>query len=440
MTAEIAIMNKEAVALAADSAVSRRMHRGRKIFTSANKLFALSKYCPVGIMVYDNATFMDVPWETIIKIYREKIGKGSFESLDIYADDFLSFLENANEIFPKSVQTMRFEEMVRSFLGFIYERCINDIKSVIDKRGKIEEKEIANIVNRKIDECSRMFSGAPTTPSITEEQCASIIKIYSGIIKNALEVVFEKLPISEENIDKLKTMSAELCWKFPKGLTTPFSSGIVIAGFGMKDIFPVLKSFTVEMISNNRLKYKFDKEKRIGAKLRSSIVPFAQKDVVETFMGGMDPSREKIEMGLLSELFDGYIEKVIGEVEGIEEGQKASLREKLVKIGKEKLQEHQQKRGVLRQSAYVQPIMDVISMLPRDELAVVAETFVSLTSFRRKVSMEYETVGGPVDVAVVSKGDGFVWIKRKHYFKPELNPHFFKNYWKEVNDGKKEEE
>jgi len=37
-----------------------------------------------------------------------------------------------------------------------------------------------------------------------------------------------------------------------------------------------------------------------------------------------------------------------------------------------------------------------------------------------------------IDVAVISKGDGFVWIKRKHYFKAELNPQFFANYYKEI--------
>jgi len=68
MTAEIAIMNKEAIALAADSAVTMRQEKGQKIFTSANKLFALSKYYPIGIMIYGSASFMSVPWETIIKI------------------------------------------------------------------------------------------------------------------------------------------------------------------------------------------------------------------------------------------------------------------------------------------------------------------------------------------------------------------------------------
>ena len=46
--------------------------------------------------------------------------------------------------------------------------------------------------------------------------------------------------------------------------------------------------------------------------------------------------------------------------------------------------------------------------------------------------MEMETVGGPIDVAVISKGDGFIWIKRKHYFNKDLNPQFFKNYDMEV--------
>ena len=71
MVTEIAIMNKEAIAIAADSAVTLRE---QKVFTSANKIFTLSKYHPVGIMIYGSANFMEVPWETIIKIYRSKLG------------------------------------------------------------------------------------------------------------------------------------------------------------------------------------------------------------------------------------------------------------------------------------------------------------------------------------------------------------------------------
>ena len=64
-------------------------------------------------------------------------------------------------------------------------------------------------------------------------------------------------------------------------------------------------------------------------------------------------------------------------------------------------------------------------MLPKEELAEMAETLVNLTSFKRRVTPSAETVGGPTDVAVISKGDGLVWIKRKHYFDPALNHRYF---------------
>lgn len=58
MTAEIGILNKIAVALAADSAVTIQQEKGQKIYNSANKLFMLSKHSPVGVMLFGNATFM----------------------------------------------------------------------------------------------------------------------------------------------------------------------------------------------------------------------------------------------------------------------------------------------------------------------------------------------------------------------------------------------
>ncbi|HEX7774659.1 MAG TPA: hypothetical protein VF435_19705, partial [Pyrinomonadaceae bacterium] len=77
---------------------------------------------------------------------------------------------------------------------------------------------------------------------------------------------------------------------------------------------------------------------------------------------------------------------------------------------------------------YSQPIVQTVALLPKEELATMAETLVNLTSFKRRVTLDTESVGGPVDVAIITKGDGFVWIKRKHYFEAGLNPHYFKHH------------
>lgn len=70
MTAEIVIINQHGVAMAADSAVTIG---SQKIINSAIKLFSLSRTEPVGIMIYGNANLLNIPWETLIKLYRKKI-------------------------------------------------------------------------------------------------------------------------------------------------------------------------------------------------------------------------------------------------------------------------------------------------------------------------------------------------------------------------------
>jgi len=119
MTAEIAIMNKEAVAIAADSATTVSGEKGEKTFTSANKIFALSKYEPVSIMVYGNANFMGIPWEAVIKIYRSEFGKRKFQTLKEYGDDFISFLGKENRLFPESEQNKYFLANVYSYFALI---------------------------------------------------------------------------------------------------------------------------------------------------------------------------------------------------------------------------------------------------------------------------------------------------------------------------------
>ena len=80
---------------------------------------------------------------------------------------------------------------------------------------------------------------------------------------------------------------------------------------------------------------------------------------------------------------------------------------------------------------YTDALLDTIILLDKEDMSNMAESFVSLTSLVRRMSPGEETVGGPVDVVFVSKGDGLIWMKRKHYFKPELNNQFFANYYNE---------
>ena len=156
---------------------------------------------------------------------------------------------------------------------------------------------------------------------------------------------------------------------------------------------------------------------------------FAQKEMVETFMEGIDPYYRQFLDGFLGELFGRIADRIASVVPSRDRRTRTEAGEKLRNFCTKLLADLKEQAGDYRREHHVDPIIEAVAFLPKDELAAMAESLVNLTSFKRRISLDAETVGGPIDVAVISKGDGFIWIKRKHYFEPKLNPAFFANYY-----------
>jgi hypothetical protein len=116
MTAEVCLMNRLAIVIAADSAttVTHWTERGseQRYFKGANKIFQLSDHHPVGLMIFDSADILRVPWEIVVKAFRHELGKKSFNKLSEYAAEFFSFLEKSPHLSPQRFKS-RFSWMQR---------------------------------------------------------------------------------------------------------------------------------------------------------------------------------------------------------------------------------------------------------------------------------------------------------------------------------------
>lgn len=437
MTAEIAIMNKTAVALAADSAVTIEQDKGQKIFNTVNKLFTLSKYHPVGIMIYGSANFMDVPWESIIKIYRAKLGRQKFSTLKEYADGFISFMTESDVLFPKAEQEKHFFRAIAGYFVNIKTEIDNQVNKRIVAEKKITEASVKEIVDGTIKKYFEIWNKIPKLNHIPDDYEKTLIDRYVSLISKARDEIFQQLPISEKSFEDLQAICSSI---FSKDWFANNSSGIVIAGFGEEETFPSIISFAIETKVNNSIKYKKDNDVAIGFENNAIIIPFAQSEMVHTFIEGVDPLYNKIISDYLSEYFEKYPDFIVDSIENVDAGRKEEFSKKLKEIGLSILSDFNNRLQAYRQDNHINPILNAVSFLPKDELAAMAESLVNLTSFKRRISLDAETVGGPIDVAVISKGDGFIWIKRKHYFKPELNNSFFANYFQENRGEHKNEE
>ena len=122
MTAEVAVMNRLAVALAADSAVTISRGDTSKVFPSDNKIFELSQTQPVGMMIYHSTQFFGVPWEIIAKDFRQNHADLQCDTLFCWVSKFRDFIvsrfcpsDAAQEEFVRSLIAETLEEVISRF-------------------------------------------------------------------------------------------------------------------------------------------------------------------------------------------------------------------------------------------------------------------------------------------------------------------------------------
>lgn len=429
MTAVVGILNKQAVAIAADSAVTIQGNNGRKIFNKANKVFTLSKYQPIAIMIHNAASFMTTPWEVVVKIYRRQLGETSFAHVQDYVTDFINFLRARSFFTDEQMQLAFLDDFSRMIINTVIDEVGKANSILLNEPAEENRTQLLELIGQKAAGIMANFSGF--------ERCAEFnhytfeeFRVYSqGIIDAILQQRFVNygFTLSPDLDEQLRRLVFSIL--VAKETFTNFT-GLIFAGFGEDEIYPQLIPVNVSMVVNNHLRY-FKDEGRIASISNmnsAAICPFAQTDVIDTILSGVDPTLDNIYLNNFAALFKKYnteILRIIGNTNPRLVAQIQALNIDVL------LNEYRDMNGRIKRENHIQPLLDAVGTLSKEDLAEMAESLIYLTYLKRRITFAEESVGGPVDVAVISKGDGLVWIKRKHYFKPELNQHFFSNYFKQ---------
>jgi len=413
MTTEVAVMNPIAIALAADSTVT---FGRRKTYDSAEKLFELSPKHPVALLNFGNAEFMGVPWEVLFKLFSEHIGPRQLEHITDYRDEFTRFIETAEICAESKIQTELVGQYLRSYL--------EDLVHAADGEGANDDKNGKRLSARAERQCAasmrqelKEWLEEPDLPNLPEGYGDRLLKEYSSVVHSIIAQVLGKASVSSEVREGLPQV---LRARFTKQRFSDDCSGVVIAGFGIKDHFPVVESILVDGIAAGRLKWMGHKSARIDPDCHSEILTFAQDETVNGFLYGVE---DRVYERFFDSL-DGVLAKylaVVTEKAGLDE----QTLKKLAEIGPASrasvIKDFNKSFGEAIYSEY--GIFEAVSGLPKHELARMAESLVRMRSFRLHVdARKIDSVGGAVDVAVISKKDGFVWVRRKRYFDPALNP------------------
>jgi len=419
VTCEIAVMNRHAVALAADSAVTvMQWSEGKpqpRYFKGANKIFQLSHDHPVGMMIYDSATLHEVPWELIVKDFRKSLGDKSFNEMAGYAEELFRFIKEHAHLYPAEYQATLFkDEAEKHGWAFLFGAGQDDsVTKAADAAAKTAAYDA--FFATALAEVEKQPVAAPFEAADVDTAAARFKGELAAQLKASIER-YEPDTSPHVDCDQLSELGIKAIFRKPTALMAP--TGVVIAGYGDHEFFPGYEEYKCYGLLHGKFLFEKVESQKIAVDKPAYINGFATTSMIMTFESGYSPDVFNSVVSEFGTILKNFAEKVKSEVGAADV---PNLETHL----KEARAAHTRSWAVAARRAHYWPLIRVIGALPLDEMADLAETLIVLQSLKEKVTQPSESVGGPVDVAIISKGDGFIWRKRKHYFDAKLNPRFF---------------
>ena len=416
MSAGICVMNKMSIALAADSAITIGNHSA--IHNSANKVFELSKKAPVGAIIYANAQLMGIPFEILIKEFSKRLGTKELPELRDYFEHFISYLEENTELYgfshnEKNYVFSEYQTIVK-YLCEEYKKQIE--KKVQSVKRKLKGKELTEIKKKTIES---MYSIIKRLKKIKDFNFSMYVKqTYLSELEKLLRDSCEWIPKN-----RLKKIVRDICDIYDMDFFIGSYVGMAIAGYGNNNIFPKMVHVYLGGVINKKVRFKIVAEEEINDKHPTSIIPLAQTDVMQTFLFGINDS-------FIQEIADAVTKQINKKMESTPDSDFATgKKETVVKSLKEAVPDIVKQIVERANRNYMAPIWQSVATLPVEELTSFAESMINITSVRRQVAIDGNigTVGGPIDVASITKGEGFVWLKKKHYFDTKDNLQYIIN-------------
>jgi hypothetical protein len=284
--------------LAADSAVTLTVRGEEKVYNSADKLFELSNRDPIGIMIYNNLEFMGLNFEVAVKHFRDHVATQSFLTVFDAADAFFTYL-SGDLLGDVILQKQHARAMLLVEVRRLRDEWNRAVSEEYSKRRN--RTDFAGILSRTIESRHNHLASLETAECFSNTLEGEIDGFYSDVLEEVREAWFSELPLTDEH----KKAIRDICvLTLMKDEYSEAQTGMVFAGFGEHEKFPSLVAYQVEGIIANRLKKReTDRVVTDRENITGEILPFAQREMVDRFLYGVDPD---FEIGI-----EGFIETTI---------------------------------------------------------------------------------------------------------------------------------
>jgi hypothetical protein len=427
MTTQVVLTNGLGIALASDSAVTA----GGKVLNTSEKIFELPAPHKAAVLTSGRARFMGIPWEVVFSAWSESLDR-PLASMVEYRESLYKFLRT---VIPSTGRLSSSEgEFIRSsYFGdrnaydtvwkILSDTVLPHFESILDEndlpiftgsegwdeefRSRMSElvpTEVISTFEQQLELAmqARRERFAPAT-EITEAQALVWLEKYWAQIENTpSNMDFSTWPMMPGFDSAVKRLHAT----FLVHSEYDGESNINIFGFGAGELFPSGAGGFLLGVINGTLVRRFEGVAESSSEPRDYF--FGQDDAIAALTRGEDhlltnAAVEKTQR-TLTDIYDRLSDS---------DDESAKLARDYVKqsIDKGDLAEEMKRAGSEERG---KPFRKAIGMSPILDLAEFASQLVGVQAAYAAMTQENPSVGGFVDVAIITHRRGFEWIRHKH--------------------------
>ncbi len=177
---------------------------------------------------------------------------------------------------------------------------------------------------------------------------------------------------------------------------------LVFAGYGEDEPYPCICQYTVTGVENGKLQWLSDDYRVISKERLSTIFTSGKSDIIDAIELGIQNKR----IASFYKQFQNLIDDVLHQAMLSPQIDYRAIRDEIKELIKESGRKQLHNK------------LNAIAEYDLQKMACLAENLIKATELHRKITFQQEEVGGLVDLAVITKHDGFQWLNRKSWYEP----------------------
>ena len=422
MTSQIAVFNLECVAVASDSVLTIANGRQQRTLSSSEKVFDLGPAHRVVVLGSGEARFMSVPWSLLLQEWSSRLAQ-PLDRLSDYAADLVAWLGEQEDLFPEDVQEDYFSWLVHDYFSAVRRHIIEALAERDLEDAPWDSLDVQRCVDEIVEEHIDRLRSLPERPDCDEVSDAFFVSGRQGVVAQAFDRMFHDLPRTVRSDDWIRLHIPALIL----GRHERFSRDSVIAfvGYGNADLYPGNQAVEFQGLINRRVRCRVREATQVTPCNSSLISSFAQADAINTFLDAyhvdfLDRAHRTLDAILdehLNEDDDPSEHDPVGAA--LDESEDDAEDDEFVEVERPLTARERAHRRLqddfdqLSWERFVSPMLATVDSLPRADMARMAEALVGIQALRAASGGAQPTVGGPIDVAVISRAHGVQWLRRK---------------------------